>query len=279
MQQGNIVQLHRTVLRSGVEKTLVTLAFVLGVVTEPGYASEDGSPALTLAYLHPDRESLIGSTDWRNAFDRESAVKHQSHEHVANESERVFYTTLDQLTVGDHALVELGQISEFVRKAFPDASGENVAEIVISLLDKDAEEPQEEPNPNIDDRVFYGPHNCSGCDNLIVKAAVEQGGQEFDAPEGPIYPNTQWTPHVCSGVKSAPVASVAEPATPVGGGGTGGCVEEGTQIAGSKEEAVGELADAMKEGIAHLPGEEQDQRIDSANAKLDDAQASEAAGV
>jgi hypothetical protein len=141
VQQGNIVQLHRTVLRSGAEKTLVTLAFVLGVVTEPGYASEDGSPALNVAYLDPDRESLIGSTDWRNAFDRESAVKHQAHADVANESERVFYTTLDELTAGDHAMVELGQISEFVRKAFPDATGDNVAEIVIGLLEdsKDAQ--------------------------------------------------------------------------------------------------------------------------------------------
>jgi hypothetical protein len=213
VEQGNIVQLHRTVLRSGAEKTLITLAFVLGVITEPGYASEDGSPALNVAYLDPDRANLIGSTDWRNAFDRESAVKHQSHEHVANESERVFYSTLDELTAGDHALVELGQISEFVRKAFPDATGENVAEIVISLLDKDKEEshgdPREEtPNPlPVDDRIFYGPHNCGGCDNLIVKAAVEQGGAEYDAPEGPIYPNTPWKLHVCSGVKSAPVAA------------------------------------------------------------------------
>jgi hypothetical protein len=221
VQQGNIVQLHRTVLRSGAEKTLVTLAFVLGVVTEPGYASEDGSPALSLAYLDPDRSNLIGSTDWRNAFDRESAVKHQAHADVANESERVFYTTLDELTPGDHAMVELGQISEFVRHAYPEAPGNNVAEKVIYLLEQEAsiaeqhglenQEPQEETKPSVDDRIFYGgPHPCSNCDGMIVKASVNQGGEEFDAPEGPIYPNTPWTPHACSGVKSVPAASVAE---------------------------------------------------------------------
>lgn len=43
--------------------------------------------------------------------------------------------------------------------------------------------------------VFYGPHACAECGQPIVKAALQQGGQEFDAPEGPIYPNTRWTRH------------------------------------------------------------------------------------
>lgn len=46
--------------------------------------------------------------------------------------------------------------------------------------------------------VFYGPHDCArGCGKTIVKAAIEQGGEEFDQPEGPIYPNTVWGRHTC----------------------------------------------------------------------------------
>lgn len=46
--------------------------------------------------------------------------------------------------------------------------------------------------------VYYGPHECGRCGRLIVKAAFEQGGAEFDYPRhDPIYPNTRWTPHAC----------------------------------------------------------------------------------
>jgi len=47
-------------------------------------------------------------------------------------------------------------------------------------------------------RVFYGPHPCQVCGNLIVKEGVrgKDGGAEFDVPDGPIYPNTAWRPHV-----------------------------------------------------------------------------------
>jgi hypothetical protein len=47
-----------------------------------------------------------------------------------------------------------------------------------------------------DDIVYYGPHACGVCGVMIVKAAREQGGAEYDAPSGPIYPNTRWRPHV-----------------------------------------------------------------------------------
>ena len=62
------------------------------------------------------------------------------------------------------------------------------------------------PRGDMSGVVFYGPYACENCypdapaipvpSVLIVKAAREQGGAEFDYPEGPIYPNTVWVPHV-----------------------------------------------------------------------------------
>jgi hypothetical protein len=48
-----------------------------------------------------------------------------------------------------------------------------------------------------DPRNFYGPHACSDCKKLIVKASREEGGAAFDQPDGPIYPNTEWQRHNC----------------------------------------------------------------------------------
>lgn len=45
--------------------------------------------------------------------------------------------------------------------------------------------------------VYYGPHSCENCGINIVKMGREWGGTAFTAPEGPIYPNTEWHPHVC----------------------------------------------------------------------------------
>ena len=45
--------------------------------------------------------------------------------------------------------------------------------------------------------VYYGPHTCENCGVLIVKMGTEWGGTAFTNPEGPIYPNTEWYPHVC----------------------------------------------------------------------------------
>lgn len=45
--------------------------------------------------------------------------------------------------------------------------------------------------------VYYGPHACENCGVLIVKMGTEWGGTAFTNPEGPIYPNTEWHPHVC----------------------------------------------------------------------------------
>jgi hypothetical protein len=69
--------------------------------------------------------------------------------------------------------------------------------------------------------VYYGPHACENCYQdalpgqpkpavMICKAAREQGGEEFDYPEGPIYPNTVWQPHVHR------VFAPSEPAEPAG---------------------------------------------------------------
>jgi hypothetical protein len=45
-------------------------------------------------------------------------------------------------------------------------------------------------------RVFYGPHPCAACGHMIVKQGNVDAGAEFDYPNGPIYPNTVWTPHL-----------------------------------------------------------------------------------
>jgi len=48
--------------------------------------------------------------------------------------------------------------------------------------------------------VYYGPYTCENCGMLIVKMGNEWGGTSFTNPEGPIYPNTEWHPHVCDPV-------------------------------------------------------------------------------
>lgn len=48
-----------------------------------------------------------------------------------------------------------------------------------------------------DTRTFYGPHPCAFCGKKIVKASHHQGGESFDVPDGPIYPNTEWQRHDC----------------------------------------------------------------------------------
>lgn len=53
-------------------------------------------------------------------------------------------------------------------------------------------------NPKAKHLVYYGPHPCPVCGHYICKVAFEQGGQAYDYPESIIYPNTPWTPHVCT---------------------------------------------------------------------------------
>jgi hypothetical protein len=45
--------------------------------------------------------------------------------------------------------------------------------------------------------VYYGPHPCDNCSAMIVKMGAEWGGTAFNAPDGFVYPNTEWHPHVC----------------------------------------------------------------------------------
>lgn len=45
--------------------------------------------------------------------------------------------------------------------------------------------------------IYYGPQPCENCAVPIVKMAREFGGTAFTSPEGPIYPNSEWHPHVC----------------------------------------------------------------------------------
>ncbi len=46
--------------------------------------------------------------------------------------------------------------------------------------------------------IYYGPHACSNCGIMICKMGSEFGGSAFTYPDdGPIYPNTEWNPHVC----------------------------------------------------------------------------------
>jgi hypothetical protein len=61
-----------------------------------------------------------------------------------------------------------------------------------------------------DDRIFYGPYPCERCDKTIVKASRQQGGEEFNYPDGPIYPNTEWKRHDCSGEKASVAPSPQE---------------------------------------------------------------------
>ena len=49
-------------------------------------------------------------------------------------------------------------------------------------------------NPNV---VWYGPHECNGCGQTIVKASTHDGGMSLDAPHGHHYPNHKWTEHRC----------------------------------------------------------------------------------
>ena len=45
--------------------------------------------------------------------------------------------------------------------------------------------------------VYYGPYPCPDCGKQICRLAKAQGGERFDYPAGPIYPNVNWTMHNC----------------------------------------------------------------------------------
>lgn len=60
--------------------------------------------------------------------------------------------------------------------------------------------------------VYYGPHCCGNCGVLIAKMGHEFGGNAFTYPTGPIYPNTEWHPHVCDPERVAAMPRPDEPA-------------------------------------------------------------------
>ncbi len=61
--------------------------------------------------------------------------------------------------------------------------------------------------------IYYGPHACQNCGVLICKMGHEFGGNAFTYPDGPIYPNTEWHPHVCDPklAQGTPKPAPAEP--------------------------------------------------------------------
>lgn len=65
-------------------------------------------------------------------------------------------------------------------------------------IQKDKELGQDEASGISDPRaIYYGPHACDKCGKMICRLALEQGGEKFDYPEGPVYPNSKWNPHIC----------------------------------------------------------------------------------
>lgn len=64
--------------------------------------------------------------------------------------------------------------------------------------------------------VYYGPHECQNCGATVVKMGAEFGGNTFDQPQGPIYPNTEWHVHVCDPKKArTPAGTVTVTAGPI----------------------------------------------------------------
>jgi hypothetical protein len=45
--------------------------------------------------------------------------------------------------------------------------------------------------------IYYGPHACENCGAMVCKMSIEFGGNAFNYPSEPIYPNTEWHAHVC----------------------------------------------------------------------------------
>ncbi len=50
--------------------------------------------------------------------------------------------------------------------------------------------------------IYYGPHECYECGARICRVSLTQGGEKFDYPSEPIYPNSPWHPHECDPTKT-----------------------------------------------------------------------------
>ena len=71
-----------------------------------------------------------------------------------------------------------------------------------------------QPRPHMTFRssriIYYGPRACQNCGVLICKMGQAFGGNAFTYPDGPIYPNTEWHPHVCDLRRAAMLPSKAQ---------------------------------------------------------------------
>lgn len=62
--------------------------------------------------------------------------------------------------------------------------------------------------------IYYGPHACENCGVSICRMGREWGGNAFTYVQGPIYPNSEWHPHVCDPKLVAKYESLKGCATP-----------------------------------------------------------------
>lgn len=77
---------------TGPERTPTTYP---GTVLATTPTLDEKFPAGDIAYLAPQRANLIGTPDWRNALDLLYAVKHKSHDDVANAKESAWYEEVE----------------------------------------------------------------------------------------------------------------------------------------------------------------------------------------
>ncbi len=56
--------------------------------------------------------------------------------------------------------------------------------------------------------IYYGPHACENCGATICRMGHEWGGNSFDYPGGPIYPNTEWHAHICDPLEARGYAAL-----------------------------------------------------------------------
>lgn len=136
--QGSIVLL--TII-SGTER-LQQNAFVLS--SSPGL--EGQPPLLNVAFLHPRRLDVLGSPDWRNAFDRRITVKHESHDDVQNSAEGCFWNEPD--VVSTFATAEIEKLTDFLLDNHGrECNADTAVDIAIKLLAKSNDKQGDTPNP------------------------------------------------------------------------------------------------------------------------------------
>lgn len=136
-------------------------------------------------------------------------------DHIAEGSERF----AGPLT-GDHkdiAGMNVESISLAAPFAYdgPDTAGHTAEVVQEGATAQHAESPTGSGDAT-NRTVYYGPHECDGCGKPIVRVALEQGGQKFDLPDGPIYPNSDWPVHECSHSGVKPFVAIPGPSFATG---------------------------------------------------------------